>query len=131
MGKVLKKSVDAFFTVTESKAFKRWYFKSVGKIMKAYGFKKRHVKASYKLLTRKFWTLQIWFWKWIVTGGFVKSAKSSGGSKDFKKGSKACKDFVGTVDLGGKVMTKFKSFPQVVAAGGVVITAAKVAKPIC
>lgn len=116
--KKLKWAVDKFFTVTESKAFKKFFFKVVGKIMRKYGFSKANVKAAYKLLTRKFWNNQIWFWKWIVTGGFIKSAKSSRGSRDFKRAVGACNDFVGTVDLGSKVMLKMKSFPQVVTAGG-------------
>lgn len=129
--KKLKYGVDKFFQVTESRPFKIFFMRVVGKIMRAYGFSSANVKAAYKLLTRRFWNTQFWFWKWIVTGGFIKSAKSSSGSRDFSRAVGACKDFVGTVDLGASVMMKMRTFPQVVAAGGTIKVAAKVSKPIC
>ena len=129
--KKVKWLVDKFFQVTESAPFKRFFYRVVGKVMRAYGFSRANVNAAYKLLTRNFWRTQFWFFKWIFTGGFIKSAKSSSGSADFRRAVGACNDFVGTVGLGAKIMTKLKSFPQVVAAGYSILGGAKVAKPVC
>jgi len=129
--KVAKAGVDAFFRLTENKAFEYAFKKKVYPIARTYGFSKADVNAAYKLMTRKFWETQIWFFKWIFTGGFIASAKRSGGGADFAKGARACKDFVGTVGLGGKIMTKLKSFPHVVSAGYVIMGGAKIAKPVC
>lgn len=129
--KIAKAGVDAFFKLTENKAFEKAFKAKVYPIAKAYGFSKTDVNAAYKLMTRKFWETQIWFFKWVFTGGFIASAKRSGGGADFKKAAGACKDFVGTVGLGGKIMTKLKSMPQVVAAGATIMAGAKIAKPIC
>jgi hypothetical protein len=49
--------------------------------------------------------------KWVFTGGPVRSFLASTGKHDFKQGARFCGDFVGTVGLGGKVMTKFTAFP--------------------
>lgn len=129
--KKVKYVVDKFFQVTESKPFKTFFFKVVGRIARTYGFSQANVRAAYKLLTRKFWNNQIWFWKWVFTGGFIQSAKSSSGSRDFARAQGACTDFVGTVDLGATIMMKLKAWPQVVAAGGSIKAGAKIAKPIC
>merc|ERR1712227_317778 len=129
--KKVKYAVDKFFQVTESKPFKLFFMKVVGRIARAYGFSQANVKAAYKLLTRPFWNNQFWFWKWIFTGSFVKSAKSSNGAADFARAQGACSDFVGTVDLGASIMMKLKTFPQVVAAGGTIKAGAKIAGPCC
>lgn len=129
--KHVKYAVDKFFTVTESKVFKAAFMKIVGKIARMYGFSQANVKAAYKLLTRPFWNNQFWFWKWVFTGGFIQSAKSSNGAADFTRAQGACTDFVGTVDLGASIMMKLKSFPQVAAAGATIKAGAKVAGPCC
>lgn len=108
-----------------------FFMKVVGKIARAYGFSQANVKAAYKLLTRKFWNNQFWFWKWVFTGGFIASAKSSRGAADFARAQGACGDFVGTVDLGASIMMKLKTFPQVVAAGASIKAGAKIAAPVC
>ena len=129
--KKVKYVVDKFFQVTESRPFKLFFFKVVGRIARTYGFSQANVKAAYKLLTRKFWNNQIWFWKWVFTGGFIKSAKSSSGGRDFARAQGACGDFVGTVDLGASIMMKLKAWPQVAAAGASIKAGAKIAKPVC
>ena len=111
--KWIKYAVDRFFRYTESRRFKSFFKRVVGGIMKRYGLKKRHVDAAYKLLTRRFWSGQFWMWKWIFTGGFVRSAKSYYGYRDFYKATRVCKDFVTTVDLGGAIMRKMEPFKQV------------------
>lgn len=127
----VKWMVDKFFQVTESAPFKRFFYRVVGRIMRTYGFSRANVDAAYKLLTRKFWTTQFWFFKWIFTGGFIKSAKSSSGSADFRRAVGACNDFVGTVGLGARIMTKFRTFPSVMSAGYTILGGAKIAKPVC
>jgi hypothetical protein len=85
--------------------------------MRMYGFSRGNVNAAYKLLTRNFWKGQAWLMKWVFTAGPIRSFLAPNGAGDFKKGKRFCNDFVGTVRLGGKVMTKFYAFPKVVAAG--------------
>jgi hypothetical protein len=129
--KKVKWAVNKFFTITESRAFEKIFRKVVWKIVRPMGFKKRHVDAAYKLLTRPFWRLQFWFFKWIFTAGPYKSLISPRGKPDFMKATKACGDFVGTVDLGGAIMARMKMWPQVAAAGKMMVKGARIAKPVC
>jgi hypothetical protein len=129
--KAAKAGVDAFFKLTANPVFERGFKLAVTPIARAFGFTSADVNAAYKLMTKAFWVNQIWFFKWIFTGGFVASAKSASGPADFKRAAAACKDFVGTVGLGGKIMTKLKTMPQVMAAGVTIVAGAKIAKPVC
>lgn len=119
---------DKFFTVTESPVFKKYFMKFCTPIAKSFGFTRNHVAAAYKLLTRPFWKLQYWFFKWIFTAGPLRSIQRAGGGADFKKAQGACSDFVNTVDLGGAIMMKFKTFPQVAAAGATLVGGCKIAR---
>jgi hypothetical protein len=127
----VKYLADKFFTVTESDTFHKYFTKMAWPLARAAGFAKRHVEAAYKLLTRPFWIEQYWFFKWVFTLGPIQSIKKAGGGADFERAESACEDLVGTVDLGGAVMKKFRTFPNVVAAGVALSTGARIAKPGC
>lgn len=86
----VKSMADTFFTVTESSTFHKIFVGAVWPIARGLGFGKRHVEAAYKLLTRPFWKLQYWFFKWIFTLGPLNDIRTAGGDKNFAKASKAC-----------------------------------------
>lgn len=123
--------MDVFFTVTESCKFEATFKATIGPIMVANKFSTDDVKAAYKLLTRNFWKGQLWLMKWVFTGGPVRSFKAPNGAGDFKKAKGFCDDFVGTVELGGKVMTKLYAFPKVVAAGKLIVGSSYLMKAGC
>lgn len=65
--------------------------------------------------------------KWIFTGGPVRSFLASSGAADYKKATMYMGDFVGTVGLGGAVMTKMPE-PATIAMGHILQKFAKLAK---
>lgn len=122
--KYVKRAVNAFFRVTESCKFEKVFKNTVGRIMRKFRFSRANVNAAYKLLTRNFWKGQAWLFKWVFTAGPFRSFITPSGGNDFTKASGYCRDFADTVNLGGRVMTKFKAFPKVVAAGKIVMAKA-------
>jgi hypothetical protein len=128
----VKNVVDGFFRVTESRPFKRFFYRVIGKIMRRYGFRRRHVKAAYKLLTRRFWNGQFWFFRWIVTFQYKRDflTRHSYGVRHYKYASARCHDLRHTVDLGGKIMTKVP-YPKVKAVGYKLMLGARLARIPC
>lgn len=122
--KYVKTAVNKFFQVTESCTFEKVFKATVGRLMRAFGFSAANVNAAYKLLTRNFWKGQVWLFRWVLTAGPIRSFLAPSGGPDFAQGARFCNDFADTVNLGGKVMSKFYAFPQVVAASKIIIAKA-------
>ena len=132
MSRMLTGFLDKMFRTTEKPAFKASFFATMTPIAYAYGMNVKHVNAAYTLLIRPFWKGQFWLWKWIATGGPIKAFNEGDfGIKMYAQAGAACNQLVGTVSLGGTLMTKLTSFPNLMAAGAAIVAGSKIAKPGC